>query len=939
MLPSWIPPRWALAAALAFGFAAPAPARAQFFDVPQAPKRAPSLLRSIPANGLSFFAEFDGTEAHAPAWKKSSIYRLLNETKLGPAIEDLLTQAIDQGMASSPAAGKITAKEVVRLLQEVAGDGLAMGVVGGPDPNATRVVLVFRNGDRNGVRAMLGKLGALTKPGPKAERRGSRSIQVETAGAEKSGKAAWWVEGSDVIFTEASAIDGTLAAIDGKASSALTIPLRMEITRTDAGFEPTLTAFLDLSKLPPMPPGAVAAGLDGIKRVVYLWGFQGEASYSILNIAAPAPRRGFLAAIDAGILPPMEKGSLPAIPAGVNDWTAVSFSPGKLWGWLTEMARKSAADGRQPGILNFERSVAQITGGLRIREDILGPIGPKWLFYADIDQLVAGKKGRGVLTVELNDPAAAAKAIDKILMITGQSLAAMAKQGGQPPRAEIRKLEGASPAYRIVLPPGTIPPPYAAIIAPTVVIGRKQMAIGISEADARAGASAEKWKPAPEFAAALAKAPASFAVLGMGDPRASFPEMIAALPGALAGLNMAMMARAGQGEKPFALKVDPARYSSAAEIKARLFPGTTAVTLDEKGLKVVTRESVPSLGSPAMTGLGVGLLLPAVQAAREAARRTQCSNNEKQIALGLMDFEAKTGAFPAAAIMSKDGKPLLSWRVAILPYIEEGDLYKEFHLDEPWDSAHNKALIPRMPATYLCPSRSNPASGTTTYLAFTGRATILGPKPMAIADIKDGTSNTIALAESTRAVPWTMPDDVPFDEKAHLERLGDVVDPAEGEGVHLVEVLVQGADEDDGDAAQGRVGLEVAADLVPVHLRHVDVEEDQVGRVFSRRQQRQLAARDRADLVASGLEHPGQDLEVGRDVVHDQDARGAAREGLRERVAGGRRLGGAAGHVLIHETIPQSGPRSRRTFAAPRATGYSRAPRTAATGPKRSRSS
>src|SRR3954471_10743597 len=77
----------------------------------------------------------------------------------------------------------------------------------------------------------------------------------------------------------------------------------------------------------------------------------------------------------------------------------------------------------------------------------------------------------------------------------------------------------------------------------------------------------------------------------------------------------------------------------------------------------------------------IGLLLPAVQAAREAARRSQCVNNEKQIGLAMHNYHSALNQFPPGAIVGKDGKPLLSWRVAILPYVEQGDLYNQFHLD------------------------------------------------------------------------------------------------------------------------------------------------------------------------------------------------------------------------------------------------------------------
>jgi hypothetical protein len=93
----------------------------------------------------------------------------------------------------------------------------------------------------------------------------------------------------------------------------------------------------------------------------------------------------------------------------------------------------------------------------------------------------------------------------------------------------------------------------------------------------------------------------------------------------------------------------------------------------------------------ATIGILVALLLPAVQAAREAARRTQSTNNLKQLILGLLNYESANGHFPPHASYSPDGKPLLSWRVHILPYLEEQALYSQFRLDEPWDSEHNQS--------------------------------------------------------------------------------------------------------------------------------------------------------------------------------------------------------------------------------------------------------
>ena len=119
-----------------------------------------------------------------------------------------------------------------------------------------------------------------------------------------------------------------------------------------------------------------------------------------------------------------------------------------------------------------------------------------------------------------------------------------------------------------------------------------------------------------------------------------------------------------------------------------------------------------------------------IRAAREAARRSQCVNNLKQIGLAMHNYLAEHKTFPPAYSRDKSGRPLLSWRVHILPYLEQAALYKEFRLDEPWDSPHNRPLIDKIPQVYRCPDMGRkPADlGKTTYLAPRGKATIF-PAP------------------------------------------------------------------------------------------------------------------------------------------------------------------------------------------------------------------
>jgi hypothetical protein len=160
---------------------------------------------------------------------------------------------------------------------------------------------------------------------------------------------------------------------------------------------------------------------------------------------------------------------------------------------------------------------------------------------------------------------------------------------------------------------------------------------------------------------------------------------------------------------------------------------------------------------------------------RASATRMQSTNNLKQMALAMHNYLDVNKTFPAHASHDKQGRPLLSWRVHILPYVEQGALYKEFHLDEPWDSPHNKKLIARMPTIYHSPL-SRAGAGKTTYLVPAGKDTMFppGPKGLRIQDITDGTSNTIMMVEvdDEHAVPWTKPDDLRFDPRQPLKGLG-----------------------------------------------------------------------------------------------------------------------------------------------------------------------
>lgn len=166
-------------------------------------------------------------------------------------------------------------------------------------------------------------------------------------------------------------------------------------------------------------------------------------------------------------------------------------------------------------------------------------------------------------------------------------------------------------------------------------------------------------------------------------------------------------------------------------------------------------------------GVLAALLLPAVQAAREAARRSQSANNMKQIALALHNYHDVHGSFPPAVVTDANGNALYSGRVLLLPFMEQQALYQAFNKDKAWNSPENEALSKTTIPTFLDPS--NPAApnanpGRTDYVFVTGTGTIFeGDKAVQLRDITDGTSNTLVTTEVKNSnYNWAEPRDLDF---------------------------------------------------------------------------------------------------------------------------------------------------------------------------------
>lgn len=164
----------------------------------------------------------------------------------------------------------------------------------------------------------------------------------------------------------------------------------------------------------------------------------------------------------------------------------------------------------------------------------------------------------------------------------------------------------------------------------------------------------------------------------------------------------------------------------------------------------------------------LALILPPVQTCGPPARRTECKNNLKQLALAMHNYHDEYGSFPPAYIADEGGRPMHSWRVLLLPFLENRELYELYRFDEPWNGPHNRLLGSLMPRAFRCPSDEGPASNTS-YLVVAGPKTVFpGATSVGIKDITDGTANTILLVEAAGSgINWLEPRDLSYEEALH----------------------------------------------------------------------------------------------------------------------------------------------------------------------------
>ncbi len=725
-----------------------------------------SLARYVPKQDLFFLMEYDGLDAHAEAWNRSAASKLLNEAKLGALLENLATQGLDTLLGAVPMPNPPTAKDLINIVERAAKDGFLVAGWGKTE-NQITLALVLRKGDRPEIRTILSIGREVENP--------------ELAKAEKDPNArvvhdfgpnlAWWAENGDIVITTKEAVETLSAVIDGASPSALEHPTRLALKQKKSDFEPITITFVDLKKL---PFGQDSPGEDrfgGIERIEARFGFKDQTLVTQVRIAVPAPRKGMMALLDQ---PSFGLAGLSALFAGSTNFTVVGIDPVAAFDKVMELTRNSSPR----DTLRAERTLQGIQKqfGIDIKKDLLAHLGSRLTVTTQkvggpVDTpfaMIASRYSGVAIALDVRDSKALTRTLELVVKVTNEYFKGIKANGGA--ALELKKQPGSIPSYTIELPAEALPPPLGELFQPTITLGTDRLVIGASRKAAEmAIAAGPPWDAKAALGTIADPIPKTMSYLSVGDLRELTPILIALAPIGIDQLNnqiKTLFARGGEAVKDVPIELKPEMIPKAEVVNRLLFPSTTTAVVDQEGILIEQREPVPTLTSLGVGGLLIPVYLPAISASGEAARRSQCVNNMKQIGLAMHNHHSANNAFPQA-VRDKDGKPLLSWRVAILPYLEQQELYNKFHLDEPWDSEHNKALIKEMPATYHCPDRVKPEPFTTTYRGYVGKGALFDEDAdTSLVSVTDGTSNTIMVVEAKDAVVWTKPDDIKFDPEA-----------------------------------------------------------------------------------------------------------------------------------------------------------------------------
>jgi hypothetical protein len=561
------------------------------------------------------------------------------------------------------------------------------------------------------------------------------------------------------------AVQGMLQRLETPPPAWLTeVRERLPVARRSTLSYANLDAILDLTQIladdPKVSALIDALGMGNLKSLEATGGLDGNGFLTRTVIRMDGPPEGVLALLGDDAL---SEDDLKGIAADATFALSLRLDGAQLLDRVLDVATRvepRAVRELQDGLDEIREEL-----GLDIRSDILEALGDTWH--------VSTSPGSGGIVFGWTAEATV-RDRDRLNATLNRMLGyaqASFSQGRRSPRIKQFQFAGET-IYFLSVPDDDF------LIAPAWCITDDRLMVGLFPQALKARLSHEEDSPClaeiPEVAG-LFRGDSRPVLVAYQDTRALFETFYPFL---------LMVARAAFSEfQEEGVDLDVSLLPSTGAVSKHLQPGVFTIGYLPEGIEFVARQTLPGSSVGTTAPISAALAIPAIQSARQAAQRTQSMNHLKQIGLAMHVYRESYGAFPPAYSIDENGTPLLSWRVHLLPFFDQDSLYREFHLDEPWDSEHNARLISRMPDLYQSPGITL-GPGMTAYLGIRHEQSVLPPPspeqagespPAGVTaeQIRDGMSRTLFVveADSRNAVLWTRPQDYEPDAEDPLQGL------------------------------------------------------------------------------------------------------------------------------------------------------------------------
>jgi hypothetical protein len=731
---------------------------------------APETL--LPASSCIYMTD-DGSIRHLEGLKQTAAWKSLEDTQLIARILDLVQLFVS---ASGEANGQL-ARDVI---DHVRGHGVsfAFSVTGNGDGLTPYGTLVLHDAGSFLKRLEPLILPVLEKEGQTVSQMTLDGRQVASIPTEMPGVSVeWWNEQGHLVIS--AGMNGAMQTVQTAMGSGPNItenPLWTQLRQSDRY---TITSFgwMESASLlkrfgdMPMPPapsgkqmtireGLQLLGLHNLNEFTIQSGFRGDQTWSDLRINADGELSGLAKLFQQRN---MTLADLPALPKATTAFAAWAFDLAASWDLVTGTVRNVMTEVEPESLNDFESSLVQIDEvfGGSLRDGLLAGLGDVWCVYNDPAPLPLPIGFSPVAAVSVKDKGNVSAGIARIMEILKQQITDS--------NVSIRHSEkDGRETYSFNM--SGMP------FVPTMMISDKWMAIGLTPGaiqglTQRENGKLPSWKPDNKVQSALAELPTEFSMISVADPSAGYVQLMQLAPMGLNLLEQQFLPTVADGslQMPFTAEDLPA----IEEITDPMFPNVSVGWSTDSGFAMSSRQSVPSSPFGNMTAAApvpilLALLLPAVQQAREAARRTQSKNNLKQLALAMHNYHDVFNEFPAGTVSNTDLEPdqRLSWGYSILPYIEQAALYQVIDARKGWQDETNGNAVGIMVPMFVNPSqpdpRPNPSSSDYVAMAGVGEDAAMLPNghPKAgifgydrkcrISDITDGTSNTMMITTASQ---------------------------------------------------------------------------------------------------------------------------------------------------------------------------------------------